>query len=144
MRQSIIHSGICNLGCMNLLINTSDMDAMSKHDAAIANRYGNKFVIPLGLKLLDSTIPYCQLGSGNRLCYKIMLNNYNRVIISPLSPAKPVPQVQHGRSPLINMQTSVFLPLWDNHVLHGHKILHIESFSAKQSENLVRIAKFFE
>ena len=52
-------------------------------------------------------------------------------------------QVQHGMGPLINMQKSVFLPLWDNHELYGRKILHIESFSAKESQNLVRIAKFF-
>ena len=45
--------------------------------------------------------------------------------------------------PLINMQKSVFLPLWDNYELHGRKILHIESFSAIESENLVRISKFF-
>ena len=52
-------------------------------------------------------------------------------------------QVEHGMGPLINLQKSVFLPLWDNHELYGRKILHIESFSAKESENLVRIAKFF-
>ena len=45
--------------------------------------------------------------------------------------------------PVINMQKSVFLPLWDNHELYGRKILHIESFLAKESENLVSIAKFF-
>ena len=52
-------------------------------------------------------------------------------------------QVQHGMGLLINMQKSAFLPLWDNHELYGRKILHIESFSAKETENLVRIAKFF-
>ena len=45
--------------------------------------------------------------------------------------------------PLINMQKSVFLPLWDNYELYGRKILHIESFSAIESENLVGILKFF-
>ena len=53
------------------------------------------------------------------------------------------PQVQHGMGPLINMQKSVFLPLWDDYELYGRKILHIESFSAIESENLVRISKFF-
>ena len=38
--------------------------------------------------------------------------------------------------PLINMQKSVFLPLWDNYELYGRKILHIESFLAIESENL--------
>ena len=48
-------------------------------------------------------------------------------------------QVQHGMGP---PQESVFLPLWDNYELYGRKILHIESFSAIESENLVRISKF--
>ena len=52
-------------------------------------------------------------------------------------------QVQHGMGPLINMQKSVFLPLWDNCELYGRKILQIESFSAIESENLVRISEFF-
>ena len=54
-----------------------------------------------------------------------------------------VTQVQHGMGPLINMQKSVFLPLWDNYELYGGKILHIERFSAIESENLVRISKLF-
>ena len=45
--------------------------------------------------------------------------------------------------PLINMQKSVFLQLYDNYELYGRKIMHIESFSAIKSENLVRISKFF-
>ena len=45
--------------------------------------------------------------------------------------------------PLIDMQKSVFLPLWDNYELYGRKILHIQSFSAIESENLVRTSEFF-
>ena len=52
-------------------------------------------------------------------------------------------QVQHGMGPLIDIQKSVFLPVWDNYWLYGRQILHIESFSAIESENLVRISKFF-
>ena len=51
-------------------------------------------------------------------------------------------QVQHGMGPLINMQKSVFLPLWDNYDLYGRKSLQIESFLAIESENLVRISIF--
>ena len=43
--------------------------------------------------------------------------------------------------PLINMQKSVFLPFWYNYELYGRKILHIKSFSAIESENIVRISK---
>ena len=40
--------------------------------------------------------------------------------------------------PSLICKKSVFLQLWDNHELYGRKILYIESFSAKKSENLVR------
>ena len=59
-----------------------------------------------------------------------------------LMPSRIPSQVQHGMGSLINMQKSVFLPLWD-YELYGRKILHIERFSAIESENLVRISKFF-
>ena len=32
--------------------------------------------------MLVSSAPYYQAGLGNRLCYEIMFNNYNRVINS--------------------------------------------------------------
>ena len=68
----------------------------------------------------------------NVCCLEHPLGKYNKRTLS---------QEQHGMGPLINMQKSVFLPLWDNHELYSSKILHIEGFSAKESENLVRIAK---
>ena len=45
--------------------------------------------------------------------------------------------------PSLICKKSVFLPLWDNYELYGRKIFHIESFSDIESENLVRISKFF-
>ena len=39
--------------------------------------------------MLDSAMPYHQSGLGNRLCYEISLNDYDRVTVSPGSPAKP-------------------------------------------------------
>ena len=39
--------------------------------------------------MLDSTIPYYQSRLGNRLCYEITFNDYDRVIVSPGSPVKP-------------------------------------------------------
>ena len=32
--------------------------------------------------MLDSSLPYYQVGLGNRLCYEIRFNDYNRVINS--------------------------------------------------------------
>ena len=81
---------VVSMFCMILQINAFDKKASNKQDAAIANPYGNKFFIPLNFTVLDSTIPYCQLGLRNRLCYKITFNDYGRVILSPGSPAKIV------------------------------------------------------
>ena len=54
-------------------------------DNAIATTYGNKFIIPLDFEMLDSSAPYYQAGLGNRLCYKITFNDYNRVINSSVA-----------------------------------------------------------
>ena len=58
---------------MKLRINASDKSDGNKRDKAIADTYRNKFVIPL------------DLGLGNRLCYEITFNDYNRVIKSAVA-----------------------------------------------------------
>ena len=55
---------------------------MNAQDKAISDAYGNKFIIPLDFEMLDSAIPYYQSGLGNRLCYELTFNNYDRVILS--------------------------------------------------------------
>ena len=72
---------------MKLQINASDKDDSNKRNKAIADAYRNKFIIPLDFEMLDSVMPYYQSGLGNRLSYKIMFNNYNRVIISLTAPS---------------------------------------------------------
>ena len=67
---------------MKLRINSSDKDDKIVKDKAVAEAYKNKFVIPLDFEMLDSAIPYYQAGLGNRLCYEITFNNYDRVILS--------------------------------------------------------------
>ena len=67
-------------------INAGDKNAGVAQDNAIANTYGNKFIIPLDFEMLDSAAPYNQAGLGNRLCYEITFNDYNRVIKSAVSP----------------------------------------------------------
>ena len=52
---------------------------------AIADAYGNKFIIPLDFEMLDSSAPYYQAGLGNRLCNEITFNDYNQVIISAVA-----------------------------------------------------------
>ena len=57
----------------------------NKRDKAISDTSGNKFIIPLDIEMLDSALPFFQVGLGNRLCYELMFNDYNRVIKSAVA-----------------------------------------------------------
>ena len=70
---------------MTLRINAADKSAGAAGDKAIADKYGNKFVIPLDFEMLDSAALYYQAGLGNRLCYEITFNDYNQVINSTVA-----------------------------------------------------------
>ena len=61
---------------------------------AIADAYGNKFIFPLDFEMLDSAAHYYQAGLGNRLCYEITFNDYNRVTKSGVSLPK-VPDAKY-------------------------------------------------
>ena len=80
IRQGIFNKDGCTENCIKLRINTVDKDAANKSDKAIADTYGNKFIISLDFEMLDSAMPYYQAGLGHKLCYEIMFNNYNQVI----------------------------------------------------------------
>ena len=73
---------------MKLRINAGDKDATNVQDNAIAEAYGNKFIIPLNFEILDSTMLYYQVGLRNRLSYELTFNDYNRVIKSAVSTPK--------------------------------------------------------
>ena len=70
---------------IKLRINAGDKNASNAQDKAIADAYGNKFIIPLDFEMLDSAAPYYQAGLGNRLCYELTFNDYNRVTKSGVS-----------------------------------------------------------
>ena len=89
IRQGIISSGGCTTNCIRLRINAGNKDATNAQDKAIADAYGNKFIIPLDFEMLDSAAPYYQAGLGNRLCYELTFNDYNCVIKSTASPKVP-------------------------------------------------------
>ena len=85
IRQGIISNGGCTENCIKLRINAGDKSASNKQDNATATAYGNKFIIPLDFEMLDSASPYYQAGLRNRLSYKIMFNDYNRVTKSAIA-----------------------------------------------------------
>ena len=83
IQQGIISTdGDCTPNCMKLRINAGDKDATKAQDKAIADAYGNKFIIPLNFEMLDSAMPYYHVGLRNRLSYELKFNDYNRVINS--------------------------------------------------------------
>ena len=63
--------------CIKLRINVGDKNTSNAQDKAIADVYGNKFIIPLDFEMLDSAAPYYQAGLRNRLCYRLTFNDYN-------------------------------------------------------------------
>ena len=60
-------------------------NASNAQEKAIADAYENKFIIPLDFEMLDSAAPCYQAGLGNRLCYELTCNDYNRVTKSGVS-----------------------------------------------------------
>ena len=80
VRQGIISNGGCTNNCIKLRINAGDKSTGVIQNNAIANIYGNKFIIRLDFEMLDSAAPYYQAGLGNRLCYELIFNDCNRVI----------------------------------------------------------------
>ena len=84
IRQGIISTDGFTVSCMKSRINAIDKTTTAK-DNAIAEAYGNKFIIPLDFEMLDSSVPYYQAGLGNRLCYEITFSDYNRAINSSVA-----------------------------------------------------------
>ena len=94
IQQGIISNDGCTENCIKLRINGGDKSTSHTQDKAIADVYGNKFIIPLDFKMLDSAAPYYQAGLGNRLCYELTFNDYNRVTKSGVSSPK-VPDAKY-------------------------------------------------
>ena len=88
IRQGIISDDGCTENCIKLRINAGDKNAGNAQDKAIADAYGNKFIIPLDFEMLDSAAPYYQAGLGKRLCYELTFNDYDRVTKSGVSSPK--------------------------------------------------------
>ena len=62
-KRNAIHQGVistdgCMENCIKLRINAGDKSTGNAQDKAIADAYGNKFIIPLDFEMLDSATPY--------------------------------------------------------------------------------------
>ena len=94
IRHGIISTDGCTENCIKLRINAGDKNVSNAQDKAIADAYGNKFIILLDFEMLDSAAPYYQAGLWNRLCYELTFNDYNRVTKSGVSSPK-VPDAKY-------------------------------------------------
>ena len=94
IHQGVISNDGCMENCIKLRINAGDKNASNAQDKAIADAYGNKFIIPLDFEMLDSAAPYYQAGLWNRLCYELTFNDYNRDTKSRVSSPK-VPDAKY-------------------------------------------------
>ena len=88
-------------------INAGDKSTGNAQDKAIADAYGNKFIIPLDFEMLDSAAPYYQAGLRNRLCYELTFNNYNGVTKSGVSSPK-VPDAKYKITD-ISLEYEIFI-----------------------------------
>ena len=80
--------------CIKLRINADDKNTSNAQDKAIADAYRNKFIISLDFEMSDSAAPYYQAVLGNKLCYELTFNCYNRVTKSGVSSPK-VPDAKY-------------------------------------------------
>ena len=94
IRQGIISNDGYMENCIKLRINTGDKSTSNAQDKAVADAYGNKFIIPFDFEMLDSAAPYYQAGLGNRLCYELTFNDYNQMTKSGVSSPK-VPDAKY-------------------------------------------------
>ena len=94
IQQAIISSDGCMENCINLRINAGDKNAGNKQDKALQMDMETTSSSLFDFEMLDSAAPYYQAGLGNRLCYKITFNDYNRVTKSAVSSPK-VPDAKH-------------------------------------------------
>ena len=95
IHQGIISNDRCMENCIKLRINASDNSTGNAQDKAIADAYGNEFIIPLlDFEMLDNTAQYYQAGLRNRLCYELTFNYYNQVTKSGVSSPK-VPDAKY-------------------------------------------------
>ena len=128
IRQGIISTDGCTENCIKLRIHAGNKDATNAQDKAIADAYGNKFIIPLDFEMLDSAAPYYQAGLGNRLCYELTFNDYNRVTKSRVSSPK-VPDAKYKITDIsleyeIATQPDMLALLYDRILRHGKIIVN--------------------
>ena len=88
IRQDIISSVSCTNNCIKLRINAADK-ASNAQDNAIADTYGNKFIIPVDFEMLDSSAPYYITKQDSETDYVMKLHSMINNGVSKSAVASP-------------------------------------------------------
>ena len=80
-------------------IDAGDKNASNAQDKAIADAYGNKFIIPPDFEMLDSAAQYYQAGLGNRLCYELTFNDTTEL---------PNPEYHHQKFQMQSIRSQTY------------------------------------
>ena len=80
-RINMAYQGIGKANMLKHRIGAGDATADTE-DEAIAKAYGNRFCIPLDFELLETHMPFYQVGPGDRLEYELTFNDYDKGIKS--------------------------------------------------------------
>ena len=97
IRQGVISTDGCTENCIKLRINAGNKSTGNAQDKAIADGYGNKFIIPLDFEMLDSAAPYYQAGLGNRLC-----------LVSMITTELPNPEYHHQKIQMQSIRSQTY------------------------------------
>ena len=99
IQQGIISTDGCMENCDKLRINEGDKSTGNAQDNAIANTYGNKFIIPLDLEMLDSAAPYYKQALGT---------DYVMSLLSMITTELPNPEYHHQKFRMLSIKSQTY------------------------------------
>ena len=99
IQQDILSPDGCMENCIKLRINAGDKHAGNARDKAIADAYGNKFIIPLDFEMLDSAAPYYQADSEI---------DYVTRLLSMITTELPNPEYHHQKFQMQSIRSQTY------------------------------------
>ena len=85
--------------CIKLRINAGDKNAGVTRDKAIADAYGNKFIIPLDFEMLDSAAPYYQ---------QALETDYVTSLLSTITTELQNPEYHHQKFQMLSIRSQTY------------------------------------
>ena len=98
-RQGIISNGGCTNNCIKLRINAGDKSTSNGQDKAIANAYGNKFIIPLDFESWTVRHPITKQD---------LKTDYVTKLLSMITTELPNQQYHHQKFKMLNIRSQTY------------------------------------